>query len=92
MIDPLPYATYMFVMSITPGPNNLMLTASGANFGIRATVPQLMGIVAGGVVQVVAVCRRARRAVRRLARAPHGAPVGGRGLSSVARLEAARQR
>lgn len=55
MLDPLPYATYMFVMSITPGPNNLMLTASGAAFGIRATVPQLMGIVAGGVVQVVAV-------------------------------------
>jgi threonine/homoserine/homoserine lactone efflux protein len=56
MFDPLPYATYMFVMSITPGPNNVMLTASGANFGYRRTVPQLMGICAGGILQVLAVC------------------------------------
>ena len=31
MIDPLPFVTYTFVMSITPGPNNVMLTASGAD-------------------------------------------------------------
>ena len=56
MIDPLPYATYAFVMSITPGPNNVMLTASGARFGIRRTVPHLLGICAGFNAQLLAVC------------------------------------
>lgn len=56
MPDPLPYITYTFVMSITPGPNNVMLTASGANFGLRRTVPHILGIVSGFVVQLLAVC------------------------------------
>ena len=55
MFDPLPYATYSFVMSITPGPNNVMLTASGANFGFRRTVPHLLGISTGCAVQLIAV-------------------------------------
>jgi threonine/homoserine/homoserine lactone efflux protein len=29
---------FAFVMSITPGPNNLMLLASGANFGLRRSL------------------------------------------------------
>lgn len=56
MFDPMPYATYSFVMSITPGPNNVMLTASGANFGFRRTLPHVFGITAGCAVQLVAVC------------------------------------
>ena len=56
MPDPLPFITYTFVMSITPGPNNVMLTASGANFGIRRTVPHVLGIAFGFVVQLLAVC------------------------------------
>jgi threonine/homoserine/homoserine lactone efflux protein len=56
MIDPLPFVTYTFVMSITPGPNNLMLTASGANFGFRRTVPHILGVGVGFVVQLLAVC------------------------------------
>src|SRR5206468_1730345 len=48
--------TYTFVMSITPGPNNVMLTASGANFGFRRTVPHILGIVCGFTVQLLAVC------------------------------------
>jgi len=56
MPDPLPYITYSFVMSITPGPNNVMLTASGANFGLRRSVPHILGIVTGFVVQLLAVC------------------------------------
>jgi threonine/homoserine/homoserine lactone efflux protein len=56
MFDPLPFATYSFVMSITPGPNNVMLTASGANFGFRRTLPHMLGISAGCAVQLVAVC------------------------------------
>jgi len=56
MFDPIPYATYSFVMSITPGPNNVMLTASGAAFGFRRTVPHLLGISGGCAVQIIAVC------------------------------------
>ncbi len=56
MLDPLPFATYSFVMSITPGPNNVMLTASGATFGFRRTLPHLFGISAGCAVQLIAVC------------------------------------
>jgi threonine/homoserine/homoserine lactone efflux protein len=56
MVDPLPFITYTFVMSITPGPNNVMLTASGASFGFRRTLPHILGIVCGFVVQLLAVC------------------------------------
>jgi len=56
MIDPLPFVTYTFVMSITPGPNNVMLTASGANFGFRRTVPHILGIGFGFTAQLLAVC------------------------------------
>lgn len=38
---------YAFVASITPGPNNLMLLASGVNFGFRRTIPHMLGIGAG---------------------------------------------
>lgn len=54
--DLLPLATYCFVMSSTPGPNNMMLTASGANFGFRGTLPQILGINAGGFVQTYVTC------------------------------------
>ncbi|MEP1199637.1 LysE family translocator [Tateyamaria sp.] len=40
-------AAFAFVSSITPGPNNLMLMASGANFGFRRTVPHMLGIGIG---------------------------------------------
>ena len=38
---------FAFVTSITPGPNNLMLMASGVNFGFRRTIPHMLGIGAG---------------------------------------------
>lgn len=38
---------YAFVTSITPGPNNFMLLASGVNFGFRRTIPHMLGIGAG---------------------------------------------
>jgi threonine/homoserine/homoserine lactone efflux protein len=56
MIDPFPFATYSFVMSITPGPNNVMLTASGANYGFRRTLPHLFGVTIGHTAQTIAVC------------------------------------
>ena len=46
---------FAFVSSITPGPNNLMLMASGANYGFRRTVPHMLGIGIGFVVMVVLV-------------------------------------
>ena len=56
MIDVAALSTYAFVMSITPGPNNMMVTASGANFGFRRTLPHLAGISAGFAVQTVLMC------------------------------------
>lgn len=47
--------TFAFVSSITPGPNNLMLMASGANFGFRRTVPHMLGIGIGFTLMVVLV-------------------------------------
>lgn len=38
---------FTFAATITPGPNNLMVTASGAAFGFRRTLPHIMGIVLG---------------------------------------------
>lgn len=49
------FATFAFVSSITPGPNNLMLIASGANFGLRRTIPHMLGIGIGFTVMMVLV-------------------------------------
>jgi threonine/homoserine/homoserine lactone efflux protein len=38
---------YAFVTSVTPGPNNIMLLASGVNFGFRRTLPHMLGISLG---------------------------------------------
>ena len=35
---------FAFVSSVTPGPNNLMLLASGVNFGFRRSLPHMFGI------------------------------------------------
>lgn len=55
MLDTAALASYAFVMSITPGPNNVMLTASGAAFGYRATLPHLLGISFGHAFQTALV-------------------------------------
>ena len=51
----LPLATFAFVTSVTPGPNNLMLMASGANFGFRRTVPHMLGVALGFVFLAIVV-------------------------------------
>lgn len=51
----LPLLTYVATMSVTPGPNNLMLAASGVNFGFRRTVPHLLGVSIGHGIQVAVV-------------------------------------
>ena len=45
---------FTFVMTVTPGPNTMMLLASGVNFGFRATVPHMAGITLGfGLMNVL---------------------------------------
>ena len=48
--------SFYFVMFVTPGPNNAMLTASGIKFGFRRTLPHLIGIPCGHIVQITLVC------------------------------------
>lgn len=47
--------SYVVLMSITPGPNNLMLASSGVNFGFRRSLPHMLGISLGCAVQVFIV-------------------------------------
>jgi threonine/homoserine/homoserine lactone efflux protein len=42
-----PMALFALVASITPGPNNLLLMRSGARFGVRRSLPHLVGIQVG---------------------------------------------
>ena len=51
----LAFSLFAMVTSITPGPNNLMLLASGVNFGFRLTVPHMLGISSGFLVMAFAV-------------------------------------
>ncbi|SHJ03210.1 Threonine/homoserine/homoserine lactone efflux protein [Palleronia salina] len=39
--------TFAIVATVTPGPNNVMVMASGANFGLRRTLPHMLGITFG---------------------------------------------
>ncbi|UWP95783.1 LysE family translocator [Aliiroseovarius crassostreae] len=49
------FLAFAFVSSITPGPNNLMLMSSGANFGFHRTIPHMLGIGIGFTVMIVLV-------------------------------------
>jgi threonine/homoserine/homoserine lactone efflux protein len=50
-----PVMLFAFSMSATPGPNNMMLTASGALYGFRRTLPHMLGISIGVMVLMAAV-------------------------------------
>ncbi len=52
MLDPS-FFSYVTVMSITPGPNNMLLATSGVNFGLKRTIPLLSGIILGFALQTV---------------------------------------
>ncbi|MDC8772613.1 LysE family translocator [Roseateles albus] len=52
----LPLMSYCFVMSGTPGPNNVMLASSGANFGYRRALPLIIGIQLGGALLTFVTC------------------------------------
>ena len=47
MLSSGPFFYFLLIASITPGPNNVMLTASGMNFGYQRTIPHMLGIVFG---------------------------------------------
>ncbi len=48
------FTVYSIVTTITPGPNNVMLTATGANVGMRRGLPHVLGIAFGfGVMQLL---------------------------------------
>ena len=49
-------ATFYFTMFVTPGPNNAMLTASGMRFGFVKTLPHLLGIPLGHILQIGLTC------------------------------------
>ncbi|WP_374525050.1 LysE family translocator [Sphingopyxis sp.] len=48
-------SAFALVSSITPGPNNMMLMASGANFGLRRTVPHALGVGIGFTLMIILV-------------------------------------
>src|SRR3954454_13938890 len=47
---------YYWTMSVTPGPNNVMLTLSGVNFGFGRTMPHILGIAIGCAIQPFLLC------------------------------------
>lgn len=50
-----PMAVFTFAGSMTPGPNNVMLAASGANFGFRQSAQHMLGVLTGASVLLFAV-------------------------------------
>ena len=51
----LALVSFAFVMSFTPGPNNILLTTSGVNFGFVRSIPHILG-VKFGFVALLAAC------------------------------------
>ena len=56
MVDTTLWGPILFVsiVSMTPSPNNLLLAASGANFGFFKTLPHMCGVIVGFALMVVA--------------------------------------
>jgi threonine/homoserine/homoserine lactone efflux protein len=50
-----PLVTFAVATSVTPGPNNVMITASGANFGFARSVPHMLGVGIGFMAMIVGV-------------------------------------
>lgn len=48
------FTLFASVSAFTPGPNNIMLAASGANFGFRASLPHILGVSVGFISLVIA--------------------------------------
>jgi threonine/homoserine/homoserine lactone efflux protein len=54
-MDYLSLALFAISSSITPGPNNMMMLASGVNHGFRRSLPHLLGISLGFCFMIMAV-------------------------------------
>jgi threonine/homoserine/homoserine lactone efflux protein len=54
-MDYLALSLFAISSSITPGPNNMMMLASGVNYGFRRSMPHLLGISLGFCFMIVAV-------------------------------------
>lgn len=50
-----PLVLFALTMALTPGPNNIMVTASAANFGFRRAVPHMLGVTLGFVFMLLAL-------------------------------------
>ena len=61
----VPLGAFALAVSATPGPNNAMLTASGASWGFRRSVPHMLGITVGFPVMLLAVALGAGEVLRR---------------------------
>jgi len=51
----LPILLFAISAAITPGPNNVMLMASGLNFGIQKSIPHLLGVTIGFPFMVILI-------------------------------------
>ena len=51
----LPIVSFAIAASVTPGPNTIMVTASGANFGYARTNPHMLGITFGFPLLIIAI-------------------------------------
>jgi threonine/homoserine/homoserine lactone efflux protein len=51
----LALSVFVFSTNITPGPNNIMLMSSGANYGVRRTILHLLGVVFGFALMLILV-------------------------------------
>lgn len=51
----IPLSIFAAVASFTPGPNNLMLAASGMNYGFRRSLPHVVGVSLGFPVMVLCI-------------------------------------
>jgi len=51
----LPFLAFAIVASATPGPNNIMVLATAATHGMRATLPMILGVVLGFGFMVVVI-------------------------------------
>ncbi|KQW46571.1 MULTISPECIES: LysE family translocator [unclassified Roseateles] len=56
MNEMLPLMTYCLLMSVTPGPNNMLMVASGAHHGYRRSLPAMLGVNIGVALQTFVTC------------------------------------
>lgn len=50
-----PLVTFAVATSMTPGPNNVMITASGANFGFVRSIPHMLGVAIGFMAMIAGI-------------------------------------